>query len=169
MCRRFFDCVPLAVQVHPLGLLAMFGWALMGLSLLVPTFMGDPKPWPDLFWPALLSGTPDEKLGMLTLGLGMVTSGLAFIAGQVCLPRLWAEKLRWGALWIALFVNLYVTGSLVLKGLRDPDQIAPYWPMSLGAWLISLSLFALSIRAAARHGYGATYRGPDRRVPRDDN
>jgi len=169
MCRRFFDCVPPSMRAHPLGLLALFGWTLMGLSLLVPTFGGDPKPWPDLFWPAMLSGTPDEQFGQAVLGLGMVTSGVTFIVGQLFLPRLWAEKLRWGALWLALFVNFYVVGSLVLKGLRDPDQVAPYWPLSMGAWLISLSLFALSIRAAAVHGYGATYRGPDRRAPRNDD
>jgi hypothetical protein len=169
MFRRLYDITPPAVKAHPLGLLAMFGWTGLGLSLLLPTFHGDPKPWNDLFWPATMSDAFDQRLGMVVLGVGMVASGVAFVAGQMTLPRLWAEKLRWGALWGALFMSVYVVVSILVKVFRDADEVAPYWPLSLVAWVTCSTLFLFSIPAAAVYGYGAMYRGPERRGSRDDD
>ena len=164
MFRRFYDITPPAVKAHPLGLLAMWGWTLLGVSLMVPAINDDPKPWPDLLWPASLTGTLDERVGIAVLAGGMIVSGLLFMVGQSFLPRLWAEKTRWLGLWLAVVTAFYIIVSLTIKGLRDPDQMAWYWPVSAVAWMVSACLMGCAIRAVARHGYGAVYRGPDRRV-----
>jgi hypothetical protein len=145
----------------------MWGWTLLGVSLMVPAINDDPKPWPDLLWPATLSGTLDERVGIAVLAAGMITSGLLFIVGQSFLPRVWAEKARWLGLWFSTVTVVYIIASLTVKGLRDPDQMAWYWPVSALAWLVSACLMGLAIRAAARHGYGSIHRGLDRRVAGD--
>ena len=167
MLRRLCRITPLSVKAHPLGLLAMWGWTLLGVTLMVPAINDDPKPWPDLLWPATLTGTLDERIGIAVLAAGMMTSGLLFMVGQSFLPRLWAEKARWLGLWFSIATVVYIIVSLTFKGLRDPDQMAWYWPVSALAWLVSAFLMGCAIRAILHHGYGSIYRGPDRRVAGD--
>lgn len=144
------DCkwVPSPVKAHPLGLLAMWGWALLGVALAIPAFQDDPKPWPDILWPAQLSGTPDETYGIAVLATGMTISGLTFIAAQVCLVGRWRwpQFTRHVALWMAGLVNVYIIVSIFIKAFRDPDQVAAWWPASVIVWSGALFLLILATK-----------------------
>lgn len=152
-----FLCSHLSADIrqHPLGMLAMFGWSVLGLTLLLPTWTSDRKPWPDLMWPAELVGAVDERAGITALALGMVLSGAAFIAGQALLRRYrFANKLRFGSLWSCIGTVFYLVVAITVKAFRDPDQVAPWWPVSVVLWLAVMLLFFLATERVVRCEYG---------------
>jgi hypothetical protein len=158
------DCkwVPPAITAHPLGLMAMWGWALLGAALTIPSFQEDPKPWPDLLWPAAISTSPDEVIGMGLLAGGMTISGLAFIVSQVSLNGRWRwpQYLRHQSLWLAVLVNAYVVISMLIKAARDPDQVAWWWPISLCTWLVTGFLLVLATKRSLHAARGERFYEP---------
>jgi hypothetical protein len=156
--------VPAAVKAHPLGLMAMWGWFLLGLALVIPALQDDPKPWPDLLWPAALAGTTDEVYGQGVLAFGMILSGLAFIVAQVslCGRWRWPQYLRHQALVLACFVDGYVVFSIFIKALRDPDQVVWWWPLSAGAWIVFGFFLVLAAKRSLFAAKGERFYEPSR-------
>lgn len=152
--------IPKPVKWHPLGLMAMWGWVLLGLSLAIPSFMDDPKPWPDLLWPARLDPADvAESYGMGVLAVGMVLSGSLFIVSQVCLNGRWRwpEFTRWVALWMATVVGAYTMVSIMLKAATEPSEMAPWWPASVLTWLVTTTLLVIAMRRSLYAAKGETF------------
>jgi hypothetical protein len=161
------DCswVPPAIKAHPLGLMAMWGWALLGVALAIPALGDDPKPWPDVLWPALLTeGDAAEAYAMGILAVGMTISGLAFILSQVCLTGRWKwpQYLRHQSLWLSCLVNAYVIIGILIKAIRDPDQVAWWWPLSLFTWAVTLFLLVLATKRSLHAAKGERFYEPSR-------
>lgn len=159
--KRVYTRIPLPIRQHPLGMMAMWGWTMLGASLLIPNFdEADPKAWPDLLWPASVSGV-DEIIGKDILAAGMVVSGVMFMVAQMCIHHCrWAPLVRWNSMWLGGAVVVYLALSILLKVLQEPNEVAWWWPISLATWLVMLSLFVLgAVVAKTGRRTGGGYAG----------
>lgn len=153
--------VPDPVKEHPLGMLAMWAWTLLGFSLAVPAFGGDPKPWPDILWPALLS--PDdfaESSAMGILAVAMILSGLSFLISQCCMNgvRRWPGFVRHNSLWLSLLIVAYVISGMLIKVMSEPDEdVVWWWPLSLMSWIVTGFFISLATRRSLLSASGARF------------